>query len=220
MTTVDAPVPAAQPDPMLRVRQLGQCAYEPVWREMQQFTQNRDESTADEAWVLEHPPVYTLGLNGKGHHVLNTGEIPVVKVDRGGQVTYHGPGQVVIYLLLDLQRRGMGVRELVDHMERAVIEYLAALDIRAQSRSDAPGVYVDGAKIAALGLRVRRGRCYHGLSFNVDMDLAPFAGINPCGYEGMPVTQLRDLVGRAEPQSVATSLTSYLARQLGYILTR
>jgi lipoyl(octanoyl) transferase len=198
----------------VRVHHLGRSDYEPVWRHMQAFTQARDAQTADEFWVLEHPPVYTLGLNGKRHHVLNAGHIPVVNVDRGGQVTYHGPGQLVIYLLLDLQRRGLGVRELVRRIEQAVIELLAEYGIEAGTREGAPGVYVGDAKIAALGLRVRRGRCYHGLSFNVDMDLSPFEGINPCGYQGLAVTQLRDLGGPTDLQSVAEALTAHLAHEL------
>jgi lipoyl(octanoyl) transferase len=160
---------------------------------MQAFNAARDEATADEIWLLEHLPVYTLGLNGKPEHVLEPGTIPVVNIDRGGQVTYHGPGQIVVYLLLDLRRLGYGVRELVRRMEGAVIALLASYGVAAERREGAPGVYVGEAKIAALGLRVRRGCCYHGLALNVDMDLEPFSRINPCGYSGLPVTQTLDV---------------------------
>jgi lipoyl(octanoyl) transferase len=160
---------------------------------MQRFTEERTADTPDELWLVEHPPVFTLGLNGKAEHLLNPGAIDVIQVDRGGQVTYHGPGQVVLYLLVDLRRRGLGVRALVHRMEQAVIALLAGYGIPARARLDAPGVYVDGAKIASLGLRVRRGCSYHGLALNVDMDLEPFSRINPCGYPGLAVTQLRDL---------------------------
>ncbi|WP_127478210.1 lipoyl(octanoyl) transferase LipB [Sulfurivermis fontis] len=177
----------------LVTRRLGRCDYAPVWREMQRFTEERTADTPDELWLVEHPPVFTLGLNGKAEHLLNPGAIDVIQVDRGGQVTYHGPGQVVLYLLVDLRRRGLGVRALVHRMEQAVIALLAGYGIPARARLDAPGVYVDGAKIASLGLRVRRGCSYHGLALNVDMDLEPFSRINPCGYPGLAVTQLRDL---------------------------
>jgi len=175
------------------VRSLGCVEYEPTWRAMQDFTARRDADTPDELWLLEHPPVYTLGQAGRREHLLAATDIPLVPIDRGGQITYHGPGQVVIYVLVDLRRRGYGVRELVARMEQAVIELLAAHAVAAQRLAGAPGVYVDGAKIAALGLRVKRGCTYHGLALNVDMDLAPFAAINPCGYAGMRVTQCRDL---------------------------
>jgi lipoyl(octanoyl) transferase len=175
------------------IRRLGLVAYEPTWRAMQAFNAARDEATADEIWLLEHLPVYTLGLNGKPEHVLEPGTIPVVNIDRGGQVTYHGPGQIVVYLLLDLRRLGYGVRELVRRMEGAVIALLASYGVAAERREGAPGVYVGEAKIAALGLRVRRGCCYHGLALNVDMDLEPFSRMNPCGYSGLPVTQTLDV---------------------------
>jgi lipoyl(octanoyl) transferase len=175
-------------------KKLGQVDYVPTWQAMQHFTAARDPGTPDEVWLLQHPPVYTLGLNGKPEHLLraDTG-IPVVKIDRGGQITYHGPGQVIAYLLLDLQRRGLGVRALVRQMEQAVLDLLADYGVAAELKAGAPGVYVREAKIAALGLRVKRGCCYHGLALNVDMNLAPFAAINPCGYQGMAVTQMRDL---------------------------
>ncbi|MEW6648031.1 MAG: lipoyl(octanoyl) transferase LipB [Pseudomonadota bacterium] len=175
------------------IRRLGMQTYAPVWREMQRFTEERTADTPDELWLVEHPPVFTVGLNGKAEHLLNPGVIDVIQVDRGGQVTYHGPGQVVLYLLVDLRRRGLGVRALVNRMEQAVIALLADYGIAACARQDAPGVYVDGAKIASLGLRVRRGCSYHGLALNVDMDLEPFGRINPCGHPGLAVTQLRDL---------------------------
>ena len=175
------------------VRQLGRVEYEPTWHAMQAFTAARSADTPDELWLLEHPPVYTLGQAGKPEHLIAATEIPVVPIDRGGQITYHGPGQVLAYVLVDLRRRGYGIRELVARMEQAVIDLLAVHGVRAERLAGAPGVYVDGAKIAALGLRVKHGCTYHGLAFNVDMDLAPFAAINPCGYPGMAVTQCRDL---------------------------
>jgi lipoyl(octanoyl) transferase len=174
-------------------RHLGRVEYAPTWVAMQDFTAKRSADTADELWLLEHPPVYTQGQAGKPEHLLATTAIPVVPIDRGGQITYHGPGQVVAYVLVDLRRRGYGIRELVQRMEQAVIDVLAGHGVAAERRAGAPGVYVGGAKIAALGLRVRHGCTYHGLAFNVDMDLAPFAAINPCGYPGMAVTQCRDL---------------------------
>ncbi|UCE76387.1 MAG: lipoyl(octanoyl) transferase LipB [Gammaproteobacteria bacterium] len=182
--TISAPV---------RVKKLGLCEYTPVWRDMQAFTTRRSRDTLDEVWLLEHRPVFTLGMNGKPEHLLAPGDIPVVAIDRGGQVTYHGPGQLVAYLMLDLRRLGIGVRRLVEILEQSLIDWLAERGVVAYARRDAPGVYVDGAKIAALGLRVRGGCSYHGISFNVDMDLEPFSRINPCGYRGLAVTQLRDL---------------------------
>ncbi len=174
------------------VRQLGRVEYEPTWRAMQVFTAARAPDTPDELWVLEHPPVFTQGQAGKPEHLIAATDIPVVPIDRGGQITYHGPGQVVVYVLVDLRRRGYGIRELVTRMEQAVIDLLAAHGVNAARQPGAPGVYVDGAKIAALGLRVKHGCTYHGLALNVDMDLSPFAAINPCGYAGMQVTQCRD----------------------------
>jgi lipoyl(octanoyl) transferase len=176
----------------LITRRLGRVEYTPTLQAMQAFTATRTPDTPDELWLLEHPPVFTLGQAGKREHVLQDIGIPVVPIDRGGQVTYHGPGQVVIYLLLDLKRRGYGVKELVRRMEQAVIDLLAEVGIKGERLAGAPGIYVDGAKIAALGLRVKGGCTYHGLALNVDMDLAPFRAINPCGYAGMAVTQLRD----------------------------
>jgi lipoyl(octanoyl) transferase len=175
------------------VRWLGRVDYAPIWRAMQAFTDARDGATADELWLLEHEPVFTQGLNGKPEHVLDPGDIPVVGIDRGGQVTYHGPGQLVLYALVDLRRRGMGVRELVVALESAVIALAARHGIAAAGRRDLPGVYVDGRKLASIGLRVRRGASYHGLALNVDLDLAPFARINPCGMAGLAMTRLADL---------------------------
>lgn len=200
----------------LHIRQLGPQDYETVWHQMQQFTAERDETTEDELWLVEHSPVFTLGLNGKPQHLLNPGEIPVINVDRGGQVTYHGPGQIVIYCLLDLKRLGIGVKQLVQKIEQAIINLLARYEIPAAARRDAPGVYVEGAKIAALGLRIKRGKSYHGLSVNIDMDLEPFSRINPCGYEGMTVTQLVDLKPAIDTSKVPDQLVTELKQVLGY----
>ena len=175
------------------VRQLGIQPYEQTWQAMRSFADSRDSSTADEIWLVEHPPVFTLGQAGKREHILQLSDIPIVQSDRGGQVTYHGPGQLVAYLMIDLKRKRLGVRDLVTAIETTLIQLLAGYGIEGEARKDAPGVYVDGKKIAALGLRVRRGTSYHGLSLNIDMDLTPFSWINPCGYEGLEVTQLREL---------------------------
>jgi lipoyl(octanoyl) transferase len=196
------------------VRRPGLVEYEPTWRAMQEFTEKRDGGAPDEVWMLEHPPVYTLGLNGSLAHVLAPGDIPVVHVDRGGQVTYHGPGQLVVYPLVDLRRAKVGIRELVCMLEKAVIDTLARYDIEASTRPGAPGVYVDGRKIASLGLRVRRGCSYHGLAFNVAMDLEPFSRINPCGYAGLEVTQVADLGGPADVAQVARDLEPLLLNRL------
>jgi len=177
----------------MRIRHLGQADYARVWHEMQRFTDSRLPDTPDELWFLQHAPVFTLGRNGKQEHLHDTGDIPVIKVDRGGQVTYHGPGQLVVYTLLDLGRRQLGVQSLVRILEQAVIDLLAGYGLAAERREKAPGVYLEDRKVAALGLRVRRGCCFHGLSLNVDMDLTPFSMINPCGYPGLQVTQLADL---------------------------
>ena len=189
-----------------RLRRLGRVDYEPTWRAMQRFTEQRGEDTADEIWLLEHPPVFTLGLAGRPEHLLRDIGVPVVRVDRGGQVTYHGPGQLVAYLLLDLRRRALSVRPLVTLMEQALIDLLAGHGLAAERREGAPGVYVGDAKIAALGLRVKNGCCYHGLSLNVRMDLAPFAAINPCGYAGLAVTQLADHVPNCDVDAVSEEL--------------
>lgn len=201
---------------ILNVRNLGQCDYVPVWREMQAFTAARRENTPDELWIVEHPSVFTMGLNAKTEHLLNPGDIPVINVDRGGQVTYHGPGQLVIYTLIDLQRRHLGVKELVRFIEQAIIHLLADYGIEAEGREDAPGVYVAGAKIAALGLRVKKGCTYHGLALNIDMDLAPFSRINPCGYADMAVTQTRDQGITAPIAELQDRLIEHLRTVLGY----
>jgi len=197
-----------------RLRYLGRRDYRPVWHEMQAFTDGRDATTPDELWLVEHPPVFTQGMNGRPEHLLDPGDIPVVAVDRGGQVTYHGPGQVVAYPLIDLRRRGLGIRELVRRLEFAVIDLLAGYGIEAIGRRDAPGVYVNGCKIASLGLRVRRGCSYHGLSLNVDLDLAPFSRINPCGFPGLEVIRTADIGGPATWDEAATALVPHLLRQL------
>jgi lipoyl(octanoyl) transferase len=199
----------------LRVRRLGERPYEPTWRAMQAFTDARDADTPDELWLLTHPPVYTLGQAGRPEHLLAPGAIPVIQVDRGGQVTYHGPGQLVAYLLLDLRRAGLGVRRLVSLLEQSVIELLGGYGIAAAARRDAPGVYVAGAKLASLGLRVRRGCSFHGLALNVDMDLAPFTRINPCGLPGLAVTQLADLGGPRDMAAVGEGLAAVVAQRLG-----
>lgn len=199
---------------IIRVRGLGCRDYEPVWRAMQTFTERRDTHTVDELWLVEHPPVFTVGLNGKPEHLLDPGEIPMVQVDRGGQVTYHGPGQLVVYTLLDLRRLGLGPRPLVTALERGVIALLAEHGIQAVARREAPGVYVSGAKVAAVGLRVRRGCCYHGLSLNVAMDLEPFSRINPCGYPGLKVTQVSDHAAVDESEQLGRRLVDTLAEAL------
>jgi lipoyl(octanoyl) transferase len=198
----------------LIVRHLGQQPYESVWQDMQRFTEQRDKNTNDEIWIVQHPSVFTLGKAGKAEHLLNTGDIPVVQVDRGGQVTYHGPGQLVIYVLLDLNRLKLGVRELVTRLENCVIGLLSEYDIKAESKKEAPGVYVDGKKIAALGLRVRRGYCFHGLALNVDMDLEPFARINPCGYEGLEITQIADFIDGINFDIITHQLLEQLEHQI------
>lgn len=201
----------------LKIRVLGaNQAYLPTLEAMQTFTQQRSEEAIDELWVLEHQPVFTLGRNGQMEHVLNPGEIPVVKVDRGGQVTYHGPGQLIIYLLIDVRRRQLGVRELVMKIEQSIIKLLVNRHIMAAGNREAPGVYVDGKKIAALGLRVSRGKTYHGLSLNVQMDLEPFTRINPCGYAGLEVIQCRDLGITETSMELAGELALLLAGELDY----
>ncbi|HUK00821.1 MAG TPA: lipoyl(octanoyl) transferase LipB [Steroidobacteraceae bacterium] len=215
-STTARSLPAAEnagPAPLL-VRQLGRVEYEPTWRAMQQFTQTRTASTADELWLLEHPPVYTLGMNADVGHVLAPGEIPVIAVDRGGQVTYHGPGQLVVYLLYDLTRAGVGLRDVVNALERAVIDYSTALGFVAECRRNAPGVYVEGRKLASVGLRIRRGASFHGLALNVNMDLEPFTRINPCGYAHLQMTQLADHGGPRDLWQAAAAFTPHLMHQL------
>ena len=194
------------------VRRPGRVPYEPTWQAMQDFTTQRDASTPDELWLVEHPPVYTLGQAGKAEHLLHVTDIPLVKIDRGGQITYHGPGQVVGYLLLDLHRRGLKVREMVNLLEQALIDCIADYGLDARRKDGAPGVYIDGAKVAALGLRVKNGCSYHGLSLNVDMDLTPFTWINPCGYSGLQTIQLKDFGVTEGPDEVATRLLGHLQR--------
>ncbi|MDX1454905.1 MAG: lipoyl(octanoyl) transferase LipB [Gammaproteobacteria bacterium] len=203
------------PEPV--IRDLGQVDFESTWQDMQDFTQSRDDDTPDEIWFLEHDPIFTLGMNGKREHVLAPGDIPLLDIDRGGQVTYHGPGQLVVYPLVNLRRQKLGVRDLVDAMERSVVDCLADFDIKAAPKPDAPGVYTeDGAKIASLGIRVRRGCSYHGLAFNVNMDLEPFDRINPCGYEGLQMTQVVDRGGPADLQAIRSALEPHLKRHLRY----
>jgi len=199
----------------LIVRHLGRQPYQPIWQAMQRFTDARTPDTVDELWVLQHDPVFTQGQAGKPEHVLMPGDIPVVPVDRGGQVTYHGPGQIVAYPLLDLRRLGIGVRELVCRIEQAIIDTCAHYGVTALRRAGAPGVYVGAAKVAALGLRVRRGCSFHGLAFNIAMDLSPFLRINPCGYQGLQVTQLLDLGGPGDIEAVQAVLIAALARVFG-----
>lgn len=203
------------PTQQVLIRDLGRQAYEPIWHAMQEFTDTRDSDTRDEIWLVEHEPVFTQGQAGKAEHILSAGDIPVVQVDRGGQITYHGPGQIVAYPLIDLRRLGIGVRQLVCKIEQAIIDTLAAWNITAQRHEGAPGVYVGDAKIAALGLRVRRGCSFHGLAFNIAMDLSPFQRINPCGYRGLAVTQMADLDGPTQVGTVAPVLVRELCRQLG-----
>ncbi len=200
--------------PLPLIRPLGLVEYEPTWRAMQAFTEQRQADTPDELWQVQHPPVYTLGQAGKPEHLLQQTPIPLVKIDRGGQITYHGPGQAVIYLLLDLRRNGLKVRELVQLMEQAIIDFLHDHHITAERQDGAPGVYVDGAKVAALGLRVKNGCSYHGLSLNVDMDLAPFNWINPCGYPGLRACQLKDLGVALTMADTHEQLTQHLLRCL------
>ncbi|MDP2761019.1 MAG: lipoyl(octanoyl) transferase LipB [Sideroxyarcus sp.] len=206
--------------PHIHLRALGLVEYEPTWRAMQRFTAERTRDTQDEIWLLQHPPTCTQGQAGKPEHLLHRTHIPVVKIDRGGQITYHGPGQIVAYLLLDLRRWQINVRELVRLMEQAVIDLLAEYGSKAAGRTDAPGVYVNGAKIAALGLKIRNGYCYHGLSFNVDMDLAPFANINPCGYQGLRVTQCVELGITVPLEELQAELTQNLVHGLQRHLAR
>lgn len=199
---------------MVALRRLGLTDYEPTWQAMQAFTAGRNADTPDELWLTEHPPVYTLGLNRKEVRLPWRDDIPLVRTDRGGKITYHGPGQIVLYLLLDLKRRGWPVRQLVDSMEGAIIELLGQHGISAEGRPDAPGVYVDGRKIASLGLRLKNGCCYHGLALNVDMDLSPFSAIDPCGYRGLQVTQTKDLGIAEDCETLAARLAARLQTHL------
>jgi lipoyl(octanoyl) transferase len=198
----------------LAIRNLGLQTYEPVWRAMQQFTDTRDENSRDEIWFCQHEPVFTLGLNTAPEHLLATGDIPVVQIDRGGQVTYHGPGQLMIYPLIDIRRADIGVRDLVTALEQSVVDLAAEFDITAASRCDAPGVYVDGAKLASVGLRIRRGSSFHGMALNVDVDLEPFSRINPCGFENLEVTDMSRLGAERDPDVVRDRLLPHLLRHL------
>ena len=196
----------------MQIHNLGLRPYQEIWDAMRACTAARDADSADQIWLVQHPPVYTQGQAGKPEHLLAPGDIPAIQIDRGGQITYHGPGQTVMYLLLDLRRAGIGIRALVSLIEESVIGYLQELGIRAQSRIDAPGVYVDGKKIASLGLRVRGGCTYHGVALNVDMDLEPFSRINPCGLVGMQMTQLRDLGVALDADAAGTALAARFQR--------
>lgn len=202
--------PGQQFNEQLIVRNLGLQSYQEIWDQMQAFTNGRDMTTCDEIWLLEHEPVFTQGQAGKPEHLLNPGNIPVIQVDRGGQITYHGPGQLVAYILVDIKRLKIGVRPFVSAIENAVIQYLQKFAIDAKPRSDAPGVYVDGRKICSLGLRIRHGRSYHGLSFNINMDLTPFTQINPCGLRNLEMTQLADLDGPSDLDDVGNELVKIL----------
>jgi len=200
----------------VEIRSLGRRAYEPLWRSMQEFTNSRDDETPDEIWFTEHPPVFTLGLNASREHLLAPGDIPVIQIDRGGQVTYHGPGQLMIYPLIDLKRAGLGIRDLVTALEQSVVDLAARYDIDAASRADAPGVYVQGKKIASVGLRVRRNASYHGMALNVDMNLEPFTRINTCGFSDLEVTDLAKLGVSKDLSVVQKDLEPHLLGHLGF----
>ena len=200
----------------VKIKHLGFSEYEPVWRAMQEFTDSRDKETTDEIWTVEHPPVFTQGQAGKAEHILAAGDIPVIQVDRGGQVTYHGPGQIVIYPLIDLKRHKMGIKALVHGIEEAIIQTLSQYDVHAQRRENAPGVYVEGKKVASLGLRVRKGCTFHGLAFNIRMDLEPFSRINPCGFLGLEVVQLSELVNDVDFHQVQNELVDNLCNILKF----
>lgn len=221
-----AAAPASAPQapleaiPPARIRRLGRVEYEPTWRAMQRFTEERGAATPDEIWLLEHPPVFTLGANARREHLLAPGDIPVVQIDRGGQVTYHGPGQLVVYPLVDLRRLALGVRDFVTALERAVIDLAAGFGIAAEARRSAPGVYVGAEKLASVGVRVRRQGSYHGLALNVALDLEPFSRINPCGFEGLRMTQLAALGGPRSVWECAAALEPHLTRALGLSAVR
>jgi len=200
----------------IRIRNLGLQDYEPVWRDMQDFTDSRDEETPDEIWFTQHEPVFTLGVNASRDHLLAPGDIPVVQIDRGGQVTYHGPGQLMIYPLIDLRRAGRGVRPLVTALEQSVVDLAADYGILAANRCDAPGVYVDGVKLASIGLRIRRGASFHGMALNVDVDLEPFSRINPCGFTDLEVTDLKKLGAEGDLERVRESLLPHFLKHMGF----
>ena len=203
-------------DTTLHIRHLGKQDYESVWHAMQHYTDTRGSESHDELWIVEHPPVFTQGQAGKSEHILNAGDIPVIQVDRGGQVTYHGPGQLVVYPLIDIKRSKVGVRQLVTHIEQSIVNMLAKYDINAYAKADAPGVYVNERKIASLGLRIRKGCSFHGLALNVDMDLAPFRRINPCGYVGLEMVQCKELDGPQTVTEAGEQLTLTFSQLLGY----
>jgi|SRR5579871_1365775 len=213
-------VPAERSALAAVVRRLGCVDYEPTWRAMQRFTEERTAETPDEIWFLEHPPVFTLGLNASPAHLLAPGDIPVVQIDRGGQVTYHGPGQLVVYPLIDLRRAKLGVRDVVTALEKSVIQLATDFGIGAEAKREAPGIYVDGRKLGSVGIRIRRHCSYHGLAVNVNLDLEPFHRINPCGYQGLEMTQLKDLGGPASVEQAADALEGHLLRALGLTLGR
>lgn len=200
----------------IKIKHLGRRDYEPVWREMQKFTDERGPDTIDELWLVEHPPVFTQGLAGKAEHVLAAGDIPVIQVDRGGQVTYHGPGQIVAYPMINLRRHGIGVKSLVHGIEQAIIDTVGLYGITAERKDNAPGVYVNGAKIASLGLRIRKACSFHGLAFNIDMDLEPFQRINPCGFSGLEVIQLADLANQVEISTAEQQLIDAFCHRLNF----
>ena len=214
--TVPSRIQHAGHERAVEIRSLGRREYEPLWRSMQAFTDSRGDQTPDEIWFTEHPPVFTLGLNASREHVLAPGDIPVIQIDRGGQVTYHGPGQLMVYPLVDLKRAGLGVRDLVTALEQSIVDLAAQYNIVAASRADAPGVYVQGKKIGSVGLRVRRYSSYHGMALNVDMDLEPFTRINPCGFEDLEVTDLAELGVTKGLSEVARDLEPQLLRHLGF----
>lgn len=200
----------------LVVRKFSIQDYSVTWQAMKDFTEKRDENTPDEVWLLQHPPVFTQGQAGKAEHILNPGEIPVVQTDRGGQVTYHGPGQLVMYVLFDIRRLNIGIRQLVSQLENTVIQLLSKFSIKSSGRCDAPGVYVDQAKICSIGLRVKKGCSYHGIAFNVDMDLTPFTRINPCGFQNLAVTQVKDFKPDIKWEDIEEKIVSYLVDNFGY----
>jgi len=204
----------------IKLKYLSLKEYEPVWRAMQSFTDARDENTIDELWMVQHPPVFTQGQAGKAEHILNAMDIPVIKVDRGGQVTYHGPGQIVIYPLIDLKRHKIGIKALINGIEEALIQTMAEYGVQAKRKEKAPGVYVDGKKIASLGLRVRKGCTFHGLAFNIRMNLEPFSRINPCGFAGLKVIQLSDLNTKIELEEVQEILINKLCKILNFTVKK
>ena len=210
------PAPLLSDTEQLVIRTLGLQPYEPIWQAMLSFTEQRDEQTKDEIWLLEHKPVFTLGRNGKPEHILSRSDIPIVEIDRGGQVTYHGPGQLIAYLLIDIKRRSLGVRKLVSFIEQSIIDTLQEYQLDAYAKKEAPGVYINEAKIAALGLRIKKGCSFHGLSLNLQMDLSPFQQINPCGFQNLEVVQLSDYIEEVKLAQVQQQLAFHLSKHIGY----